>query len=120
MSSIVINLSPVLGINRKAHFATLVYNKKAKEVVTTWDVICYNDEGEELNHPFYTQYTISLIADNTTYVNPATGEYLPEGEIGMGEFDFYEYIAANQPVIIDSMITGVGQRAASLGRFDKL
>jgi hypothetical protein len=114
-----INLNPVFGISRKAIFEILVYNTREAKVSTVWKVIPVDSEGNELQNPILRPYVKELIADRTTFVDPATGEQVPEGTEGsIPEYDFFVHIASNVPVKVHDLIIQTAMTANQNGRFD--
>lgn len=137
----------ITGLKRKAKFQCLIHNVETKELTTNWVVNYYindnGDYGELVSSEGIRPYGRQLIADNNTLVDATkfgTIEYyvakkvggdfihLVDGEIFTeedieanpylyGEFDFFCYVAATQPTIIDNLITSAGQLASISNRF---
>jgi len=65
-------------------------------------------------------YNVSLRADNSVFVNPATGEYVPEDTPGaMGEYDYIDFLESQVvPYSNQAFKQMVVNRAEQYGRFD--
>ena len=120
-------------LKRKAKLHSLVYNMKAKQLVLNWEVTYYSHNqngsyGENLS-VLIPSYTRENIADNTTPVNPSTGEILnwsdlqstfetnPDtGEIieiptstpYMLQYDWFNQVGENQDLNIHNTIRQYG------------
>jgi hypothetical protein len=58
--------------------------------------------GVDVAYPLIPDYVFTLRADNSTYVNPATGEYVDSSfPNAMGEADYFINIIASNPIAID-------------------
>ena len=84
--------------------------------------IAYYLNGELVNNPngVVRSFEFALRADNSVFVNPQTGQFVPEGTEGaMGEFDFITYLESlvlpysNEQFKINTIL-----RAEQQGRFD--
>lgn len=84
--------------------------------------IQYYLNGVLVNNPngLVRTFDFSLRADNSVFVNPQTGQFVPEGTEGaMGEYDFITYLESlvlpysNEQFKINTIL-----RAESQGRFD--
>ena len=82
----------------------------------------YYLNGELVNNPngLVRTFDFSLRADNSVFVNPQTGQFVPEGTEGaMGEYDFITYLESlvldysNEQFKINTIL-----RAEAQGRFD--
>lgn len=104
---------------RKAKLHSMVYNLEHKQLVLNWVVSFYattseGGYGENLNG-LIPSYTRENIADNTTMVNPLTGEILQPDENGeyigdyMGQYDWFNQLGENVPVNVHSLIRQYGQ-----------
>lgn len=104
-------------LKRKASLFTMTYNLGKQYVALSWEVSYWSANpdstyGEEL--VFIPKYTKENVADNTTKVDStgtivlpdAEGNY-PEGVIG--QFDFFNNVAENVPVIVNQVIRQYGQ-----------
>ena len=107
-------------IKRKAELFTLLYNQHSKEVALNWTIKSFaNDNGDygALIAELVPDTSVEMVADNTTFVNPATGEILtPDpvtGEYSMdyvGQYDFFYSIAAASPIVLHNLITQYGNQ----------
>lgn len=115
-----IELEAFKGIRRKASLMGLNFELSNNRVVTIWNVIPLDDDGEELITDMLRPYQRQLIADNTTFVDPTNeGNYCAADDPNaVGEYDFYRYIAGYVPTIVEDLIVLTGERASALGRFD--
>ena len=84
--------------------------------------IQYYLNGELVNNPngLVRSFEFALRADNTVFVNPQTGEFVPKGTEGaMGEYDFITYLESlvlpysNEQFKINTIL-----RAEAQGRFN--
>lgn len=80
----------------------------------------YKEErGIELPYTLIPEYVFRLIADNTTFVDPNTGQFVDSSfEGAMGEAEFFIQIIAKNPIGIDNMSEQTILRADSLERFN--
>jgi hypothetical protein len=75
--------------------------------------------GIEEAYPLIPDYVFRLRADNSTLVDPSTGNYVDSSfPNAMGEADYFINIIASNPVAIDSLSVQMIQRADSLNRFN--
>jgi len=119
-------LAPMFGVNRKAIFECLIYNQRSKTVTTQWGIYPTTAEGQIITSAMFRTATKELIADESTMVNPATGDYVvadadgnyPEGSIT--EYAYFVYVAENVPVKVHELILAAGQKAVAAGRFDAI
>lgn len=114
------------------HPDLLAYTRKATVLTTYKDdramfavlqvLIEYYLNGELVNNPngVVRNFEFALRADNSVFVNPQTGQFVPEGTEGaMGEFDFITYLESivlpysNEQFKINTIL-----RAEAQGRFD--
>ena len=65
-------------------------------------------------------YEVILRADNSVFVNPQNGQYVPADTPGaMGEFDFIDYLETQVlPYSNKTFKQNVVLRAEAMGRFD--
>jgi hypothetical protein len=84
--------------------------------------IQYFLNGELVNNPngVVRSFDFALRADNSVFVDPQTGQFVPEGTPGaMGEYDFISYLESlvlpysNEQFKINTIL-----RAEAQGRFD--
>lgn len=77
------------------------------------------EDGIESPYTLIPEYVFRLRADNTTFVNPQTGQYVDSSfPNAMGEADYFIEIIAKNPIAIDSMSQQTILRADSLERFN--
>ena len=104
-------------LKRKASLFTMTYNLTKQYVALSWEISYWSANpdstyGEELT--FIPKYTRENVADNTTKVDSngtivlpdADGNY-PPGVIG--QFDFFNNVAENVPVKVNTVIRQYGQ-----------
>lgn len=120
-------------LKRKAKLFSLVYNMKAKQLVLNWEVTFYSHNsdgtyGEDISD-LIPRYTRANIADNTTAVNPSTGEILnwsdlqstfetnpdtgetveiPTSTPYMLQYDWFNQVGENQDLNIHNTIRQYG------------
>lgn len=76
-------------------------------------------DGVEEAYILIPDYIFRLRADNSTLVDPLTGNYVDSSfPNAMGEADYFINIIAANPVAIDSLSEQMIQRADSLNRFN--
>ena len=106
---------------RKATVLTTYKDDRAMFAVLQVEIAYYLN-GELVNNPsgVVRSFEFALRADNSVFVNPQTGQFVPEGTEGaMGEYDFITYLESlvltysNEQFKINTIL-----RAESQGRFD--
>jgi hypothetical protein len=135
--AITINLPDTVIANtvlkRKATCETMIYNLKSRSLATSWRIDYFANNGgnygDIIDVPGISSFTRELIADNTSIFDTSTGKVVKQSELDAdpakynasttlwGEFDFYQYVGANQPSIIHNLIIQAGQQAAADNRF---
>lgn len=76
-------------------------------------------DGVEEPYTLIPDYIFRLRADNTTLVDPSTGNYVDSSfPNAMGEADYFINIIAANQIAIDSLSVQMIQRADSLNRFN--
>lgn len=126
-----IQLDPLYGIDRKAVFECLIYNRRSESVSMQWTVFPVDANGNEIIHPLFKRYSKEFIADKTTMVNSANGDYVQQINVGteeepvmefpdgsVTEYDYFVYIATNAQIIVHDLIVAAGNKAKLAGRFD--
>jgi hypothetical protein len=104
-------------LKRKASLFTMTYNLGRQYVSLNWEVTYYaaKDDGTYGDAiSFIPKYTKESVADNTTKVDStgtivypdSSGNY-PPGVIG--QFDFFNNIAENVPVLVNTLIRQYGE-----------
>ena len=77
------------------------------------------DNGIDIEYNVIPDYVFKLRADNSTLVDPLTGNYVDSSfPNAMGEADYFINIIAANPVAIDSLSEQMIMRADSLNRFN--
>jgi len=62
------------------------------------------DNGVDVAYPLIPDYVFTLRADNSTWVNPATGEYVDSSfPNAMGEAEYFIQVIAANTIAIDSV-----------------
>jgi hypothetical protein len=96
-------------IKRKANRAAIItdeYNAyELKYVILNVLVKHFKEEkGNDIAYPLIPDYVFTLKADNSTHVNPATGEYVePSFPNAMGEAEYFINVIAANAIAIDSL-----------------
>ncbi len=99
-------------LKRKAICIRMTFEQSIKQVSVRWGVRYYADTlgsyGKELSNTF-DPYEIEAVADNKTFVDPATGviEDNPTGNV-MGQYDWFFMIASMHPIVVNEMIRQYG------------
>jgi hypothetical protein len=93
------------------------HRSKFSTLVVTIDN--YKD-GVLLQNQAVNSYTVNLKADNSVFVDPATGDYVSEDTPGaMGEYDYIDFLETqNLPFSNQQFKQSVVLRAEQQGRFD--
>jgi hypothetical protein len=80
----------------------------------------YKDiNGVETQYTLIPDYIFNLRADNSTLVNPATGEYVDSSfPNAMGEADYFINIIASNSIAIDTVSENIIVRADIYARFN--
>jgi hypothetical protein len=104
-------------LKRKATLFTMTYNQSAKYLALSWTVSYWSDSsgfyGKALAD-IAPSYSRESIADNNTFVNPATGAVLTADSSGhypmnyMGQYDWFNMLAENQPLQVHDLIRQYG------------
>ena len=77
------------------------------------------DNGVDVEYPLIPDYVFKLRADNSTWVNPATGEYVDSSFVGaMGEADYFIQVVAANNISIDSVSENIIVRGDIYARFN--
>ena len=119
---VTINIPPVkIGnsiIMRKARVQAMIFNQKYKTVSVSCEILPYAFEGTNFTDTAWNDNSnygelisdmpvrgLEIVATNSTFVNPATGEVLdnPTGTV-MGQYDFFFMVATYQPVKVNELI----------------
>jgi hypothetical protein len=104
---------------RKAVIEQTFSDHRAKFSTLVVTIDNYKD-GVLLQNQAVNSYTVNLRADNSVFVNPATGDYVPEDTPGaMGEYDYIDFLETqNLPFSNQQFKQSVVLRAEQQGRFD--
>lgn len=107
------------GTTRKAVVKQTFSDHANKFSTLTVQIDNYRD-GELLQSRPVGSYEVVLRADNSVFVDPATGDYVPADTPGaMGEYDYIDYLETLVlPYSNQQFKETVVLRAESLGRFD--
>jgi hypothetical protein len=107
------------GYTRKAVVIETYSNHEAKFSSLTVRIDNYLD-AVLVQNAVISSYNVSLRADNSVFVNPATGEYVPEDTPGaMGEYDYIDFLESQVvPYSNQYFKQMVVLRAEQFGRFD--
>ena len=124
VTSISVNISPVTingtKLQRKATLFTMNYNLKAQFLALSWTVSFYADSANTYGASLagiIPSYSIENVADNNTFVNPANGQILTPDSLQhypmayMGQYDFFNYIAEKQAVVVHDVLRQYAARA---------
>lgn len=77
------------------------------------------ENGSDVPYPLIPDYVFTLRADNSTHVDPATGEYVESSFPGaMGEAEYFINIIAANPVAIDDLSEQMIDRGDIYARFN--
>jgi len=96
-------------IKRKANRAAIITDEhnayELKYVILNVLVKHFKEvNGIDIAYPLIPDYVFTLKADNTTHVNPATGEYVDSSfPNAMGEAEYFINVIAANPVAIDDL-----------------
>ena len=97
-----------IGKSNGRHYECTVYEQATVQGAVRLGIRCYQTDGagNEIKSETVRDYYRTLVADNTTLVDPATGDYVPAGTPGaIGEWDFFLHIAKTVPAIFFDLIT---------------
>jgi hypothetical protein len=111
-------------IKRKAKRANIITDEHNANELKFIDlrvlVKHYKEEnGIDVEYPLIPDYIFKLRADNSTLVDPATGNYVDSSfPNAMGEADYFINIIASNPIAIDSLSENMILRGDSYQRFN--
>ena len=75
--------------------------------------------GSDVSYPLIPDYVFTLRADNSTHVNPATGEFVDSSfPNAMGEADYFINVIAANPIAIDDLSEQMIARGDLYQRFN--
>ena len=103
------------GYTVKMKFRCLISNQFTKSLSIQWDVYFVDENDVEVSTQIIKSITMEQIADNATYVNPLTGEFLEQPvdlELvdAMGEYDFYWKMVNTMQTQLPDLILAAGER----------
>lgn len=114
-----ISTDPLLGFDREV-VATEFY--VSNNVINLVTVASYLDGGKPVKTERLKPFTVILSAQNSTLVNPQTGNTVEDGEDAedctMGEYDYLTMVADN-PLNIFDLMKAVIAKADTRGRYNK-
>jgi len=106
-------------IKRDAQLISMCYSTSNATLVLMWNIRHYSDSSGSYGK--YIDYIIpdrikKTIADNTVMVNSQTGAFVYKDSTGnypqnipyCGQFNFFQYIADNKPILVNPMILQYG------------
>jgi len=111
-------------IKRKAKRANIITDEHNANELKFIDlrvlVKHYKEEnGIDVEYPLIPDYIFKLRADNSTLIDPATGNYVDSSfPNAMGEADYFINIIAANPIAIDSLSENMILRGDSYQRFN--
>lgn len=109
-------------IKRKIELDSMVYNQAAQAVTLDWIIKHYSNEGgkygvylgDEERYIKIEDKRRSTVADNLSFVNAQTGEFITEEEkdsiMWIGQYDFFNMIAETIPIKVHKMIEDYGKK----------
>lgn len=101
------------NLPQSAIFAGLHWIPDVKQVVLKVKYGVYQN-----NQFTYGFKELIMVADNTTFVDPSTGLYVPEGtENAIGEYDFFVALISSELINISGLIQSYMNRARQQGRY---
>jgi hypothetical protein len=111
-------------IKRKAKRAGIITDEHAANDLKFIDLRVlikhYKEEnGVDVEYSLIPDYIFRLRADNSTLVNPATGEYVDSSFVGaIGEADYFIDVVATNNVSIDTVSENIIVRGDIYARFN--
>ena len=111
-------------VKRKAKRANIITDEHASNELKYIDlrvlVKHYKEEnGVDVEYTAIPDYIFKLRADNSTWVDPATGDYVDSSfPNAMGEADYFINVIASNPVAIDTLSEQIILRGDSYLRFN--
>lgn len=112
---LIITVGQKYGYTVKMKFRCLISNHLTKTLSIQWNVYFVDEEDNEVNTHIIRSFSMEQIADNATFVNPLTGEFLEqpidfEQVDAMGEYDFYWQLVNNVDTQLPQLILAAGER----------
>ena len=112
---LIITAGQKYGYTVKMKYRCLISNHVTKSLSIQWDVYFVDENNNEINTQIIKSISMEQIADNFTYVNPLTGEFLDqpvdfEQVDAMGEYDFYWKMVNNVDTQLPQLILAAGER----------
>lgn len=112
---LIITAGQKYGYTVKMKYRALISNHSFKTLTIQWDVFFEDEEGTEVSTQLIKPLVLEQIADNNTYVNPLTGDFLEtpvnlEQVNAMGEYDFYWQMVNSMQTQLPQLIIAAGNR----------
>jgi hypothetical protein len=113
-----------IDIKRKAKRSAIItdeYNANELKFIDLKVLVKHYKEenGIDIEYTLIPDYIFRLRADNSTHVNPATGEYVDSSfPNAMGEADYFINVIAANPIAIDSVSESIILRGDLYNRFN--
>lgn len=103
------------GYTVKMKFRCLISNHLTKTLSIQWNIYFVDEEDNEVNTHIIRSFSMEQIADNATFVNPLTGEFLEQPvdfdqTNAIGEYDFYWQLVNNVDTQLPQLILAAGER----------
>ena len=112
---LIINVGQKYGYDIKMKYLCLISNHITKSLSIQWSVYFVNENGEEVTTQIINSFTKEQVANNSTYLNPLTGEFLTEPvdletTNAIGEYDFYWQLVNMMDTNLPNLILSAGER----------
>lgn len=111
-------------VKRKAKRANIItdeYNSNELKFINLRVLVKHykEDNGIDIEYNVIPDYVFKLRADNSTLVDPATGDYVDSSfPNAIGEADYFINVIASNPIAIDSLSEQIILRGDSYQRFN--
>lgn len=90
-------------------YTQIMYKHKRLEIL--FRIFRADENGEEVQNEFTKSWEKAFIANNETFVNSATGEYVEASTDGaIGEWDYFMYIHDNVSLVVKNLILSTVQK----------
>lgn len=112
---LIINVGQKYGYDIKMKYLCLISNHITKSLSIQWSVYFVDENGDEVITQVIRPFTKEQIANNSTFLNPLTGEFLPEpvdteAVDAIGEYDFYWQMVNMMDTNLPNLILAAGER----------
>lgn len=112
---LIITVGQKYGYTVKMKYRCLTSNHDVKRLTIQWKVYFVDENDEEVLTKIIKPISLEQIADNATFVDPLTGDFLTEPldlEVtdGMGEYDFYWRMVNTMQTQLSGLILAAGER----------